>query len=140
MMTPTKTSLSLKQISHRKSAESRGKCAEPRHNLTLLPTAISAEGAESLDSIKSLPRTGQRLWSLAARAMRDMTSTRRPTVPHEEDFPAEIILPDPLKVDALKLLVYDIACPGGWACIDVGPTRRMNYLIARYPDSGRVPS
>jgi len=58
----------------------------------------------------------------------------RQTGPNEDDFRRRIILPDPLKVDDLKLSFATIACPELGVYIDFGLTRRMNYLIARYPD------
>jgi len=48
-------------------------------------------------------------------------------------------LPKPLKVDDLKLSFTTTGCPELGVYIDFGPTRRVNYLIARYPRPGRVP-
>jgi len=62
----------------------------------------------------------------------------RQTGPNEDDFRRRIILPDPLKVDDLKLSFATIACPELGVYIDFGLTRRMNYLIARYR-LGRIP-
>ena len=43
-------------------------------------------------------------------------------------------MPKPLKVDDLKLSFTTTGCPELGVYIDFGPTRRVNYLIARYPD------
>src|SRR6202023_437803 len=53
---------------------------------------------------------------------------------NEDDFRRRIVLPKPLKVDDLKLSFTTTGCPELGVYIDFGPTRRVNYLIARYPD------
>jgi len=58
----------------------------------------------------------------------------RPTGLNEDDFRRRIILPDPLKVGDLKLSFTTTACPELGVYIDFGPTRRVNYLLARYSD------
>ncbi len=58
----------------------------------------------------------------------------RPKGPNENDFRRRIILPSPLKVDDLKLSFTTAGSPELGVHIDFGPTRRVTYLIGRYPD------
>ena len=57
----------------------------------------------------------------------------RASGPNDDDFRRRIILPDPLKSEDLKLSFTSIGCPELGMYIDFGPTRRFNYLMARYP-------
>ena len=76
------------------------------------------------------------LWGLAARGhwMRHDRQPVRPAGPNDDDFRRRIILPDPLKLDELKLSFTALGCPELGVYIDFGPARRVNYLIARYSD------
>src|SRR5437016_3616855 len=101
-----------------------------------LLAAISDEGVESTRLDQILAPYWPTLWGLAARGhwVRHDRQPVRPTGPNEDDFRRRIILPKPLKVDDLKLSFTTTGCPELGVYIDFGPTRRVNYLIARYPD------
>src|SRR5260370_11867820 len=101
---------------------------------------ITDEGVERTRLDQILAPYWPTLWGLAARGhwVRHDRQPVRPTGPNEDDFRRRIILPKPLKVDDLKLSFTTTACPELGAYIDIGPTRRVNYLIARYPDLAEV--
>lgn len=127
----------LKQISHRKELlKSVEKWQNPGTIGRCFLAAISDEGVESTRLDQILAPYWPTLWGLAARGhwVRHDRQPVRPTGPNEDDFRRRIILPDPLKVDDLKLSFTKTGCPELGVYIDFGPTRRVNYLIARYPD------
>ena len=53
---------------------------------------------------------------------------------YKDFFRRRIILPDPIQCDELKLSFTSIGCPELGVCIDFGPSRRLSYLITRYPE------
>src|SRR5260370_8489802 len=127
----------LKQISHRKELlKSVEKWQNPGTIGRCFLAAIGDEGVESTRLDQILAPYWPTLWGLAARGhwVRHDRQPVRPTGPNEDDFRRRIILPDPLKVDDLKLSFTTTACPELGVYIDFGPTRRVNYLIARYSD------
>ena len=127
----------LKQISHRKELlKSVEKWQNPGTIGRCFLAAISDEGVESTRLDQILAPYWPTLWGLAARGhwVRHDRQPVRPTGPNEDDFRRRIILPDPLKVDDLKLSFTTTASPELGVYIDFGPTRRFNYLITHYPD------
>jgi hypothetical protein len=54
--------------------------------------------------------------------------------PNDDDFRHRIILPEPLESDDLRLSLVGAGRPELGMSIDLGPTRRVSFLIARYPD------
>jgi len=127
----------LKQISNRKELlKSVEKWQNPGTIGRCFLAAISDEGVESTRLDQILAPYWPTLWGLAARGhwVRHDRQPVRPTGPNEDDFRRRIILPDPLKVDDLKLSFTTTASPELGVYIDFGPTRRFNYLITHYPD------
>src|SRR5882762_1832697 len=127
----------LKQISHRKELlKSEEKWQSPGTIGRCFLAAISDEGVESTRLDQILAPYWPTLWGLAARGhwVRHDRQPVRQTGPNEDDFRRRIILPDPLKVDDLKLSFATIACPELGVYIDFGLTRSMNYLNAQYTD------
>jgi hypothetical protein len=127
----------LKQISHRRELlKPAEKWQNPGTIGGCFLAAITDEGVESTRLDQILAPYWPTLWGLAARGhwVRHDRQPVRPTGPNETDFRRRIILPDPLKVDDLKLSFTTTACPELGVYIDFGPTRRFNYLITRYPD------
>jgi len=99
-------------------------------------TAIRDEGVESARLDQILAPYWTTLWGLAARG-HWVRHDRRPVrlASHsEDDFRRRIILSDLLESDELKLSFIADACPELGVNIDLGPARRVSYLIARYPN------
>jgi hypothetical protein len=126
----------LKQISTRREfLKPAEKWQSPGTVGACLLTAIRDEGVDSTRLDQVLAPYWTTLWGLAARG-HWMSHDRQPVRvlgPNEDDVRRRIILPDPLKLEDLKLSFSSIGCPELGMYIDFGPTRRFNYLIARYP-------
>ncbi len=58
----------------------------------------------------------------------------RPLGPKEDDFRSRIILPDSLRADEFELSFTSAGCPELGVSIDLGSSRRVSFLITRYPD------
>ncbi len=58
----------------------------------------------------------------------------RPLGPKEDDFRSRIILPDSLRADEFELSFTSSGCPELGVSIDLGSSRRVSFLITRYPD------
>ncbi len=99
-------------------------------------TAIRDEGIESTRLDQILAPYWATLWGLAARGhwVRHDRQPVRQAGPNEDDFRRRIVLPDPLESDELKLSFATNACPELGVNVDLGPVRRVSYLIARYPN------
>jgi hypothetical protein len=126
----------LKQISTRRDLlKPAEKWQSPGTVGACLLTAIRDEGVESTSLDQVLAPHWLILWGLAARGhwLRHDRQPVRQSSPNEDDFRRRIVLPDPLKLDDLKLSFTSIGCPELGMYIDLGPTRRFNYLLARYP-------
>ena len=127
----------LKQISNRRELlKPAEKWINPGTIGGCFLAAVNDEGVESTRLDQVLAPYWPTLWGLAARGhwFRHDRQPVRPTGPNEDDFRRRIILPDPLKVGDLRLSFTTIARPELGVYIDFGPTRRVNYLIARYSD------
>ena len=127
----------LKQISIRKELlKPAEKWERPGTVGGCFLTAVRDEGVESSRLDQVLAPYWPTLWSLAARGhwVRHDRQPVRPAGPNDDDFRRRIILPDPLKLDELKLSFTALGCPELGVYIDFGPVRRVNYLIARYSD------
>jgi len=126
----------LKQISTRRELlKPAEKWQSPGTVGACLLTAIRDEGVDSTRLDQVLAPYWTTLWGLAARG-HWMSHDRQPvraSGPNDDDFRRRIILPDPLKSEDLKLSFTSIGCPELGMYIDFGPTRRFNYLMARYP-------
>ena len=98
--------------------------------------AIRDEGVESTRLDQILAPYWPTLWGLAARGhwIRHDRQPVRPPGPNDDDFRRRIILPDPIKLGELKLSFTSIGCPELGVYIDFGPSRRLNYLVTRYPE------
>lgn len=97
--------------------------------------AIRDEGVESTRLDQILAPYWTTLWGLAARGhwvWHDHQPVRQ-AGPNEDDFRQRIILPDALESDELKLSFTTNACPELGVNVDLGPVRRVSYLLARYP-------
>jgi hypothetical protein len=127
----------LKQIAIRKELlESPEKWQSPGSVGGCFLTAIRDEGVESARLDQILAPYWTTLWGLAARGhwVRHDRQPVRLASHSEDDFRQRIILPDPLESDELKLSFTTGACPELGVNIDLGPVRRVSYLIARYPN------
>lgn len=127
----------LKQIASRKQLlKSSENWERPGSVARCLLVAIRDEevGGSKLDQV--LAPFWFALWGLAARGhwLRHEHQRVRPSGPNEDDFRRRIILPEPLESDDLRLSFAGIGCPELGMSIDLGPTRRVSFLIARYPD------
>jgi len=98
--------------------------------------AVRDEGVESTRLDQILAPYWSTLWGLAARGhgIRHEGQPVRPPGPYDKDFRSQIVLPDPLKLDDLKLSFTGIGRPDLGVYIEFGPARRFTYLIARYSD------
>src|SRR5271157_4945213 len=98
--------------------------------------AVRDEGVESIRLDQILAPYWTTLWGLAARGhwVRHDRQPVRPAGPIEDDFRSRIILPEPLKSGELELSFTGNGRPELGVQIDLGPVRRVSYLIARYPD------
>lgn len=127
----------LKQISARKLLlKPSEKWERPGSVARCLLVAIRDEEVESSKLDQVLAPFWPTLWGLAARG-HSLTHERQPVRlvgPNEDDFRHRIILPEPLESDDLRLSFAGISRPELGMSIDLGPTRRMSFLIARYPD------
>ncbi len=99
-------------------------------------TAIRDEGVDSTRLDQVLAPYWPTLWGLAARGhwIRHDRQPVRPPGPYEDDFRRHIILPDPIESGDLKLSFTSIGCPELGVSIDFGPSRRLIYLMTRYPE------
>ena len=126
----------LKQISTRRELlKPAEKWQSPGTVGACLLTAIRDEGVDSTRLDQVLAPYWPILWGLAARGhwVRHDRRPVRSSGPNEDDFRRRIILPDPLKLEDLKLSFASTGCPELGVYIDFGSTRRFNYLMARYP-------
>jgi hypothetical protein len=127
----------LKQISIRKDLlRPPEKWQKPGTVGRCFLTAIHDEGVEGTSLDQVLAPYWPTLWGLAARGhwiRHDRQPVRQPG-PNEDDFRRRIILPDPVKSGDLKLSFTSIGCPELGLFIDFGPSRRLSYLITRYPE------
>ncbi len=99
-------------------------------------TAIRDEGLDSTRLDQVLAPYWPPLWGLAARGhwiRHDRRPVRLPG-PYEDDFRRRIILPNPIQSGDFKLSFTSVGCPELGLSIDFGPSRRLNYLITRYPE------
>ena len=127
----------LRQISTRRELlKPAEKWQSPGTVGACLLTAIRDEGVDSTRLDQVLAPYWSTLWGLAARGhwVRHDRQPVRSSSPKDDDFRRRIILPDPLKVDDLKLSLTTTGSPELGMYIDFGRTRRFNYLITRYPD------
>jgi hypothetical protein len=127
----------LKQIASRKQLlKPSEKWERPASVARCLLVAIRDEEVETSKLDQVLAPFWLTLWGLAARGhwLRHERQPVRPAGPNEDDFRRRIILPEPLESDDLKLSFTSIGCPELGMSIDLGPTRRVSFLIARYPD------
>ena len=127
----------LKQISARKLLlKPSEKWERPGSVARCLLVAIRDEEVESSKLDQVLAPFWPTLWGLAARG-HSLTHERQPVRlvgPNEDDFRHRIILPEPLASDDLRLSFAGIGRPELGMSIDLGPARRVSFLIARYPD------
>ena len=127
----------LKQISIRKELlKPSEKWQSPGTVGGCFLTAIRDEGVESTRLDQILAPYWASLWGLAARGhwLRHDRQPVRPAGPIEDDFRSRIILPEPLKSGELELSFTGNGRPELGVNIDLGPVRRVSYLIARYPN------
>src|SRR6266852_5432558 len=127
----------LKQIASRKQLQKPSeKWERPGSVARCLLVAIRDEEVATSKLDQVLAPFWLTLWGLAARGhwLRHARQPVRPAGPNEDDFRRRIILPEPLESDDLKLSFTSIGCPELGMSIDLGPTRRVSFLIARYPD------
>jgi hypothetical protein len=127
----------LKQIAARKQLlKSAEKWERPGSAAGCILAAIRDEGIESTKLDQVLAPFWATLWALAARGhwLRHDRQPVRPVGPNEGDFRRRIILPDSLKVDEFELSFTAVGCPELGVSIDLGSSRRLSFLITRYPD------
>ncbi len=127
----------LKQISIRKELlKPAEKWQRPGTVGGCFLTAVRDEEVESSRLDQVLAPYWLTLWGLAARGhwVRHDRQPVRPAGPNDDDSRRRIILPDPLKLDELKLSFTALGCPELGVYIDIGPVRRVTFLIARYSD------
>jgi len=126
----------LKQISTRRELlKPAEKWQSPGAVGACLLIAGRDEGVDSTRLDQVLGPYWPTLWGLAARGhwVKHDRQPVRPAGPNEDDFRRRMIPPDALKLEDLKLSFTSIGCPELGMYIDFGPTRRFNYLMARYP-------
>ena len=127
----------LKQISIRRDLlRPTEKWERPGTIGTCFSDAVRDEGVDSTRLDQILAPYWPTLWGLAARGhwiKHERQPVRQPG-PNDDDFRRRIILPDPVKSGELKLSFTSIGCPELGVCIDFGPSRRLSYLITRYPE------
>ncbi|HEY2544433.1 MAG TPA: hypothetical protein VGI46_00050 [Candidatus Acidoferrum sp.] len=127
----------LKQIASRKQLLRPSENWErPGSVARCLLVAIRDEGVDSSILDQALALFWPGLWGLAARGhwLQHGHQPVRPSGPNEDDFRRRIILPEALESDHLRLSFTGIGCPELGMSIDLGPARRVSFLIARYPD------
>jgi hypothetical protein len=127
----------LKQIAARKLLlKPSEKWERPGSVARCLLVAIRDEEVEGSKLDQSLAAFWPTLWGLAARghSLRHERQPVRLVGPDEDDFRHRIILPEPLESDDLRLSLSGIGRPELGISIDLGPTRRVSFLIARYPE------
>jgi len=127
----------LKQIAARKQLlESAEKWERPGSVAGCLLAAIRDEAIESTKLDQVLAPFWPTLWALAARGhwLRHDRQPVRPLGPKEDDFRSRIILPDSLRADEFELSFTSSGCPELGVSIDLGSSRRVSFLITRYPD------
>jgi hypothetical protein len=127
----------LKQIAARKQMlKSSEKWERPGSVAGCLLAAIRDEGIESTKLDQVLAPFWPTLWALAARGhwLRHDRQPVRPSGPNEDDFRRRIILPGSLRADEFELSFTSMGCPELGVSIDLGNSRRLSFLITRYPD------
>ena len=127
----------LKQIAARKQLlKSAEKWERPGRVAGCLLAAIRDEAIESTKLDQVLAPFWPTLWALAARGhwLRHDRQPVRPLGPKEDDFRSRIILPDSLRADEFELSFTSVGCPELGVSIDLGSSRRVSFLITRYPD------
>lgn len=127
----------LKQIAARKQLlKSPENWERPGTVAGCLVAAIRDEGIEGEKLDQVLAPFWPTIWSLAARAhwLRFGHKPLRPKVPGEDDFRRRILLPDPVHADEFSLSFTAVGCPELGLSIDLGRSRRLSFLISRYPD------
>jgi len=127
----------LKQIAARKqSLKPSDKWERPGSVARCLLVAIRDEVVESAKLDHVLGPFWPVLWGLAARGhwlRHDRQPVRLPG-PYEDDVRSRIILPGAFKSEDLELSFTKANLPELGMTIELGPTRRASFLIARYPD------
>lgn len=127
----------LKQIAARKQLlKSPEKWERPGTVAGCLVVAIRDEGIESEKLDQVLAPFWPTIWSLAARAhwLRFDHKPLRAKVPGDDDFRRRILLPDSVHADEFSLSFTAVGCPELGLSIDLGRSRRLSFLISRYPD------
>ena len=127
----------LKQIAARKQLlKSAEKWERPGSVAGCLLAAIRDEGIESTKLDQVLAPFWATLWALAARGhwLRHERQPVRSLGPNEDDFRSRIILPEPLHVDEFELSFTAVGCPELGVSIHLGSSRRLSFVITRYPD------
>jgi hypothetical protein len=127
----------LKQIAARKQLlKSAEKWERPGSVAGCLLAAIRDEAIESTKLDQVLAPFWATLWALAARGhwLRHDRQPVRPLGPKEDDFRSRIILPASLRADEFELSFTSAGCPELGVSIDLGSSRRVSFLLTRYPD------
>ena len=127
----------LRQIAARKQLlKPFEKWERPGSVASCLLVVIRDEAVEGTKLDQVLAPFWPRLWGLAARGhwlRHDRQPVRAPG-PYDDEVRSRIILPGPVESDDLKLSFTEIGRPELSMTIDLGPARRVSFLIARYPD------
>lgn len=126
----------LKQIAARRQLlKSPEKWERPGSIARCLLVVVRDEGVESGKLDQVLAPCWPTLWGLAARGhwLRNDRQPVRPPGPSDDDIRSRIILPGPFKSDDLQMSFSRIAGSELGMTIDLGPSRRVTFLIARYP-------
>src|SRR5262249_14884235 len=127
----------LKQIAARKQLlKPSEKWERPGTVAGCLVVAVRDEGIESEKLDQVLAPSWPAIWGLAARAhwLRFGHKPLRPNVATADDFRRRILLPDPVQADEFSLSVTAVGCPELGVSIDLGRSRRLRFLLSRYPD------
>jgi hypothetical protein len=126
----------LKQIAAQKELlKSAEKWERPGPVAGCLLAAIRDEAIDSTKLDQVLAPFWPTLWALAARGhwLRHDRQPVRPLGPNGDDFRRRIILPDSPKVDEFELSFTSAGCPELGVSIDLGSSRRLSFLVTRYP-------
>lgn len=127
----------LKQIAARKQLlKPSDEWERPGSVARCLLVAIRDEAVESAKLDQVLAPFWPVLWRLAARGhwLRHDRQPVRLQGPYEDDVRSRIMLPGAFKSAELELSFTKANLPELGMTIDLGPTRRASFLIARYPD------
>ena len=127
----------LKQIGSRKQLlKSAEKWERPGTVAGCLVMAVRDEGIEGEKLDQVLAPFWAAIWGLAARAhwLRFDHKPLRPKGPTEDDFRRRILLPDRVLADEFSLSFTAVGCPELGVSIDLGRSRRLSFLLSRYPD------